>query len=102
MSRKGRQVAGATIGAPVAARAITRAEVDVIVASGRLTEDMWDLDKVSAFLGIPKGTLYQWRSLRRGPRSHKQGNTVLYDPFDVRAYLIATMKEPKEPREPTA
>jgi predicted DNA-binding transcriptional regulator AlpA len=73
-----------------------------VVAEGRLAEDMWDIDKVSQFLGIPKGTLYQWRSSGRGPRSYKPGNTVLYDPFDVRAYLIATAKEPRQPREPTA
>lgn len=95
MGREGRQVAGATIGGAAAAGAITRAEVDAMVASGRLTDDMWDLDRVSSFLGIPKGTLYQWRSSGRGPRSYKPGNTVLYDPFDVRAYLIATMKEPE-------
>jgi hypothetical protein len=94
MGRKGRQVAGATIGGAAGAGAVTRAEVDAVVAEGRLTEDMWDLDKVSSFLGIPKGTLYQWRSTGRGPRSYKPGNALLYDPFEVRAYLIATMTEP--------
>jgi hypothetical protein len=73
---------------------VTRAEVEAMVAEGRLAEDMWDIDRVSSFLGIPKGTLYQWRSLRRGFRSYKPGNTVLYDPFDVRAYLLSTAKEP--------
>jgi hypothetical protein len=75
---------------------VTRDQVDAVVADGRLTEGMWDIDKVSEFLGIPKGTLYQWRSLGRGLRSYKPGNTVLYDPFDVRAYLLSTAKEPKE------
>ena len=40
MSRKGRRVAGATIGGAAAAGVITRAEVDAVVAEGRLTEDM--------------------------------------------------------------
>jgi hypothetical protein len=80
----------------------TREVVEAVVASGRLTEDMWDIDKVAAFLGIPKGTLYQWRSSGRGPRSYKPGNTVLYDPFDVRAHLIATAKEPRGPAAGTA
>jgi hypothetical protein len=54
----------------VPAGAITRDVVEAVVAEGRLTEDMWDIDKVSSFLGISKGTLYQWRSSGRGPRSY--------------------------------
>jgi hypothetical protein len=73
---------------------VTHAEVDAITAGGRLTEDMWDIDRTSEFLGIPKGTLYQWRSHSRGPRSYKPGNTILYDPHDVRAYLLSTVREP--------
>lgn len=71
-----------------------RKQVDAAVAEGRLTEDLWDIERASAFLGVPVGTLYQWRSSGTGPRSYKAGNSVKYDPYDLRAYLLGNVKEP--------
>lgn len=68
--------------------------IDAAVAEGRLTEDMWDIERTSRFLGgIPIGTLYQWRSRRYGPRSFKVGNSVMYDPYDLRAWLLSRARE---------
>lgn len=71
-----------------------REQVDTAVAEGRLTEDLWDIEKAAAFLGTVPGTMYQWRSHGTGPRSYKVGGAVKYDPFDLRAYLLSNMKSP--------
>ncbi|MEV6801073.1 helix-turn-helix domain-containing protein [Micromonospora rifamycinica] len=51
------------------------------------TERLWSVTDVSAFLGIPVGTLYQWRHRRIGPRASRVGRHLRYDPADVRAWL---------------
>ena len=34
-----------------------------------MEESTWSAEDVSAYLGVPVGTLYQWRYLGKGPRS---------------------------------
>jgi excisionase family DNA binding protein len=48
---------------------------------------LWSVDDTAAFLGVPVGTLYQWRSRKRGPRSYRVGRWVRYDPAEVRQWL---------------
>jgi excisionase family DNA binding protein len=48
---------------------------------------LWTVDDVSAFLGVPVGTLYQWRHRRLGPPAAKVGRHLRYDPADVRAWF---------------
>ncbi|MFJ6200228.1 helix-turn-helix transcriptional regulator [Micromonospora sp. NPDC092111] len=50
-------------------------------------ERLWSVTDVSAFLGIPVGTLYQWRHRRIGPRASRVGRHLRYDPADVRAWV---------------
>ncbi|MFI6240855.1 helix-turn-helix transcriptional regulator [Micromonospora sp. NPDC050795] len=50
-------------------------------------ERLWTVTDVSAFLGIPVGTLYQWRHRRTGPRASRVGRHLRYDPADVRAWF---------------
>lgn len=47
------------------------------------------IDQLAHWLGKPKGTLYQWRSRRMGPRGIKVGNDVRYRRSEVEAYLDA-------------
>lgn len=47
----------------------------------------WTVEDVAAFLGIPVGTLYQWRSRRVGPPAHKVGKYLRYLPDEVRAWV---------------
>jgi hypothetical protein len=42
---------------------------------------------VSAFLGVPVGTLYQWRYMRVGPPAYRVGRHIRYDPSAVRTWL---------------
>lgn len=45
------------------------------------------IEQVSDWLGVPKGTLYQWRSRNQGPRAIKVGGGLRYRRADVDAYL---------------
>lgn len=51
------------------------------------TDRLWTVEDVSTFLGVPVGTLYQWRHRRTGPRAAKVGRHLRYDPADVRSWL---------------
>ncbi len=55
----------------------------------RQIEELWSVHRASEFLGIPVGTLYQWRHRRTGPRAFKVGRHLRYDPADVRDWLKA-------------
>ncbi|RZT80227.1 excisionase family DNA binding protein [Micromonospora violae] len=48
---------------------------------------LWTVEDVSAFLGVPVGTLYQWRHRRFGPPAAKVGRHLRYDPQDVRSWV---------------
>ena len=50
-------------------------------------ERLWTFNDVSEFLGVPIGTLYQWRVRGEGPPAYKIGRHVRFDPDRVRAWL---------------
>ncbi|HEX5403517.1 MAG TPA: helix-turn-helix domain-containing protein [Pseudonocardiaceae bacterium] len=52
-------------------------------------EPLWTVDDVSAFLGIPVHTLYQWRTNRKGPPARRVGKHLRYRPDDVRTWFDA-------------
>ncbi|SCG14009.1 DNA binding domain-containing protein, excisionase family [Micromonospora echinofusca] len=54
----------------------------------RTIEPLWTVEEVSAYLGVPVATLYQWRHRRVGPLASRVGRHLRYDPADVRAWLI--------------
>ena len=45
------------------------------------------IEEVSLWLGIPRGTLYQWRTRKQGPRAIKVGGALRYRRTEVDAYL---------------
>jgi predicted DNA-binding transcriptional regulator AlpA len=51
------------------------------------TDRLWTVHDVSAFLGMPVGTLYQWRYMRVGPPAYRVGRHIRYDPAAVRTWL---------------
>lgn len=51
---------------------------------------LWTLQDVSEFLGVPVGTLYQWRVRGECPPAFKIGRHVRFDPDQVRAWLAAS------------
>jgi len=51
--------------------------------------------QTAQFLGIPQGTLAQWRSQRRGPPFVKfEGRLVRYRTSDLQKYLALHLVEP--------
>jgi predicted DNA-binding transcriptional regulator AlpA len=50
-------------------------------------EPLWKIAEVSAYLGVPVKTLYQWRYLGTGPKAARIGRGLRYDPEDVRAWF---------------
>lgn len=51
------------------------------------SDDLWSIERTSQYLGVPVGTLYQWRHRRKGPPAAKVGRYLRYDPDDVRAWF---------------
>ena len=45
------------------------------------------IEEVSVWLGIPRGTLYQWRTRKQGPRAIKVGGALRYRRAEVESYL---------------
>ncbi|HEX3592091.1 MAG TPA: helix-turn-helix domain-containing protein [Pseudonocardiaceae bacterium] len=52
-----------------------------------MNERLWTVDDVSTYLGVPKQTLYQWRTRGYGPRGCRVGKHVRYRRADVDAWL---------------
>jgi Helix-turn-helix domain len=54
-----------------------------------MADRLWTVHDVSAFLGVPVGTLYQRRYMRVGPPAYRVGRHIRYDPAAVRTWLNA-------------
>lgn len=50
-------------------------------------EGLWTPDEVSAYLKVPKETLYRWSYLGVGPKVGRVGKHLRYDPADVRTWF---------------
>lgn len=48
---------------------------------------LWSVHDTSAFLGVPVGTLYQWRTRHQGPPGYRVGRHLRYDPGEVRRWV---------------
>ncbi|MFI6030213.1 helix-turn-helix transcriptional regulator [Amycolatopsis magusensis] len=57
--------------------------MDNVSSIGRL----WTVEDVSAYLGVPVKTLYQWKWRGEGPPVRKLGRHLRYDPVKVRAWV---------------
>ncbi|MGH3916412.1 MAG: helix-turn-helix transcriptional regulator [Pseudonocardiaceae bacterium] len=49
-------------------------------------ERLWGVEEVSAYLGVPIKTLYQWKWRGEGPPVRKIGRRLRYDPAAVRTW----------------
>ena len=49
-------------------------------------ERLWTVHDVSAFLGVPVGTLYQWRVRSEGPPAMRLGRHLRFNPNAVRRW----------------
>ncbi|WP_020670426.1 helix-turn-helix transcriptional regulator [Amycolatopsis nigrescens] len=55
--------------------------------NGNSLDRLWTADDVSAYLGVPVKTLYQWKWRGEGPPVRKIGRHLRYDPAKLRAWL---------------
>ena len=51
------------------------------------TEALWGPEDVSAYLGVPVQTLYQWRRRKYGPQARRMGKHLRWNPDAVRAWF---------------
>jgi hypothetical protein len=61
-----------------------RTRLEKLAASGDGTVNIHGAAKI---LGVAEGTLYQWRSHGKEPRSYKSGGKIVYDVADLLAFL---------------
>ncbi|MFI0471000.1 helix-turn-helix transcriptional regulator [Saccharopolyspora sp. 5N102] len=48
---------------------------------------LWGIDDVATYLGVPRRTLYEWRSKGYGPTGRRVGKYVRYKPEDVESWF---------------
>ena len=48
---------------------------------------LWSIEELAAHLGIPKQTIYQWRTKGYGPPGRRVGKYVRFVPEDVQAWV---------------
>ena len=48
---------------------------------------LWSIEELAAHLGIPKQTIYQWRTKGYGPPGRRVGKYVRFLPEDVQAWV---------------
>ena len=51
------------------------------------SDRLWTVHDTSAFLRVPTGTLYQWRTRHQGPPGYRLGRHLRYDPAEVRRWV---------------
>lgn len=84
----------------VLAEAIRDGQVQVVRFPGERLA--LTVKEVSETLGVPAGTLAEWRKKKRGPAWSKPGKTVLYPRAGVEEYLRAITVAPRQGVIPAA
>jgi excisionase family DNA binding protein len=54
---------------------------------------LWGVKEVADYLGVPVGTIYQWRTRNYGPPGRKVGKYVRYVPEQVREWVESLSTE---------
>lgn len=70
---------------PTIAPPATRPDLDV--------QDLWDADRVAAYLGVPKQTLYAWRHSGKGPKGFRVGKYLRWHAHTVVEWTLALERD---------
>jgi excisionase family DNA binding protein len=62
-----------------------------------MAESLLTPQELANFLGIPVKTIYQWRTLSRGPRGIRVGKHLRYRRADVETWLDPQADTPQVP-----
>jgi predicted DNA-binding transcriptional regulator AlpA len=52
--------------------------MEAMVNTSDTTDPLWNIAQLSAYLGVPKMTLYRWRHVNYGPQGVRVGRYVRY------------------------
>jgi excisionase family DNA binding protein len=52
-------------------------------------DNLWSVQRLAEYLGVPVQTVYQWRTKRYGPRGLRVGKHIRYRPADVERWLAS-------------
>ncbi|WP_433871888.1 helix-turn-helix domain-containing protein [Saccharopolyspora sp. CA-218241] len=52
-----------------------------------MIRNLWGPAEVADYLGVPVGTIYQWRTRGYGPPGRRVGKHVRYKPTDVETWF---------------
>jgi excisionase family DNA binding protein len=63
----------------------------------KVTENLWSVDDLASYLGVPRATVYVWSSRRVGPRSVRVGRYLRFRPADVETWLEEVQREHQGP-----
>ena len=58
--------------------------------------DLINIDQAAKRLGLAKQTLYNWATLRRGPKYVRIGRRRLYDPADLQEFIDNRRVDPEK------
>lgn len=51
-------------------------------------QELWDIDELSNYLGVPKQTIYSWRTTGYGPKGMRIGNHLRWRAATVIAWTL--------------
>ncbi|MGV9870570.1 helix-turn-helix transcriptional regulator [Rhodococcus koreensis] len=51
--------------------------------------NLWDIDRLAEYLGVPKKSIYNWRANNKGPKGIRVGRHIRFREEDVIAWLDA-------------
>lgn len=57
-------------------------------ARGPEADQLWTVDDVSLFLGVPKKTIYAWRTAGKGPKGFRVGKHLRWHPRTLFAWSL--------------
>jgi hypothetical protein len=49
--------------------------------------ELWTVEETAAYLRVPVATLHKWRYLGKGPRGHRIGKYLRFEPAEVRRWV---------------
>ena len=57
-------------------------------------KELWDIDDVANYLGVPKQTIYSWRQTSYGPKAFRVGKHLRWRAKTVIAWTLGLEREP--------
>jgi excisionase family DNA binding protein len=58
-----------------------------------VTENLWSVDDLAAYVGVPRATIYVWSSRRVGPPGVRVGRYLRFRPAEVESWLEQAQRE---------